>query len=90
MEFGPDDVIRAAERLIRPSAVAAGTYTPTVPAALPKPPSSGLVRTLGPDDPPPFDRVIRPRFSARTILALALVIIFVLPIVASVVTATHR
>jgi len=90
MEFGPEDAISAAERLIRPPAVVAGARAPEGWAPLPKPPSSGLVRTLGPADPPPFDRVTRPRFSVRALLALALVLVLVLPIVASVLTAGHR
>jgi hypothetical protein len=90
MEFSPQEALEAAERIIRPARTLVGARPPAAPVHFPKPVAAGVVRTLGPGDPPPFDRVIRPRFSVRAFLAIALVLVLVLPIAASVLTAGHR
>jgi hypothetical protein len=87
MEFGPKEAIDAAERLIRPSRSLVGggaPAPPSGPAPLPKPPSSGLVRTLGPGDPPPFDRAIGPRVSRSVVVSLVVLAVILATIAGTI------
>jgi hypothetical protein len=92
VDFTSQDAIDAAQCILRSPRMLVGAPMPPAqaPSPVPVPRALATVRTLGPDDPPPFDRVFRPHFSARATLALALTIIFVLPIVASVLTTAIR
>lgn len=87
MEFGPEEAIDAAARLIRPSRSIVGggaPAAPSAPAPLPNPPSSGLVRTLGPGDPPPFDRVIGPRVSRSVVVSLVVLAVILVTIASTI------
>lgn len=84
MEFSPQEALEAAERIIRPARTLVGARPPAAPAQLPKPPSSGVVRTLGPGDPPPFDRVTGPRFSRFALVSLVVLGLVLLAIARAV------
>jgi len=84
VEFGPEDAVAAAERLIRP----ADGGVPIV--ADPTPTSSTAVEhTHEPDDRPPLDRPA-PTPTHLRVLAVVLLLIFLAPFIATVVRTAMR
>jgi hypothetical protein len=70
MDFTPQDAIASALRIVRTPRVPAGAPAP--PAQAPPPAPAVTIRTVGPADPPPFDRKIVSPF--RRVLPVAVVL----------------
>ena len=70
MDFTPQDAIESALRIVRVPRVSVGAPAP--PAQAPTRAPAVTIRTLGPADPPPFDRKIVSPF--HRVLSVALVL----------------
>lgn len=85
VEFGPEDAVAAAERLICP----AGGGLPMVAEATPTSSTADVVRTLEPHDVRPFDRPVATA-SRHRMLAVVLLIVFLVPFLATAVRTIVR
>jgi hypothetical protein len=80
MDFTPGDAIAAAQRILHSPGALVGAAAPTAQApsrAVVRP--AATIRTLGPTDPPPFDRTYPSLFArvARPLLVLAILALIV-------------
>jgi hypothetical protein len=79
MDFSSQDALDAAQRIVRTPRMLVGASAPPAPSPPPAPRPAATVRTLGPDDPPPFDRT---RPSVLSVLGRLLAVIVVLALLA--------
>lgn len=86
MDFSSQDALAAAQRIIRTPRMLVGAPPPPVhaPSPAPAPRPAATIRTLGPTDPPPFDRTHPSPFA---VLVRPLAVVAILALLA---LAVHR
>jgi len=75
MKPSPRAAVAAAEAIVRRNRAPVCVPAPPVPEA---PPAAGTVRMLGPQDPPPFDRVHPAPLWVRAWPVLLVIVLFAL------------